>query len=266
MPESESGLDFRRGMIDRRLANTRRVLLVMSGKGGVGKSVVSAALAGIAASSGLRVGLMDADIYGPSSALLFGAKGFPTEGESGLIPPVLDGVKVMSVDLFASGRPIPLAGSGANEILLELLALTDWGNLDCLVVDLPPATGDIMLTLTSLRKDDVGAVVVTMPDRLSISVAHRVLELLRGGSVTNVGVLGNMIHGSAKDKETGPRRLAEEFGVPLLGLLPYDPSVSDAVEKGNIEALLRTKFARSLRRSMATYLRGARKSAPRAVG
>jgi ATP-binding protein involved in chromosome partitioning len=266
MSESESGLDFRRGMIDRRLAHTRRVLLVMSGKGGVGKSVVSAALAGTAASSGLRVGLMDADIYGPSSALLFGAKGLPAEGESGLVPPLLSGVKVMSVDLFASGRPIPLAGSGANEILVELLALTDWGNLDCLVVDMPPATGDIMLTLTSLRRGDVGAVVVTMPDRLSTSVAHRVLELLKGGGVTTVGVLGNMVRGSSKGKETGPGRLAEEFGVPLLGLLPYDPSVSDAVEKGNVDALLRTKFARRLRRSMAAYLRGMRRGAPRVAG
>ena len=263
MPESESGLDFRRGMIDRRLVLTSRVLLVMSGKGGVGKSVVSAALAGIAAASGLRAGLMDADIYGPSSALLYGAKGLPVEGKSGLVPPILGGVKVMSVDLFASGRPIPLAGSGANEILLELLALTDWGNLDCLVVDMPPATGDIMLTLTSLRKDDVGAVVVTMPDRLSTSVAHRVLELLKGGRVETVGVLGNMVRGSAKD--IGPRKLADEFRVPLLGLLPYDSSVSKAVEKGNIEALLRTKFARSLRRSMSAYLRGTIRSAPRSV-
>jgi len=266
MPESESGLDFRRGMIDRRLARTRRVLLVMSGKGGVGKSVVSAALAGIAAASGLKAGLMDADIYGPSSALLFGAKGLPAEGESGLVPPVLGGVKVMSVDLFASGRPIPLAGSGANEILLELLALTDWGNLDCLVVDMPPATGDIMLTLTSLRKDDVRAVVVTMPDRLSTSVAHRVLELLKSGGVTTVGVLGNMVRGSAKGKGTGPRKLAEEFGVPLLGQLPYDPSVSRAVEKGNIESLLQTKFARVLRRSMDVYLSGIGRSSSRGAG
>ena len=265
MTESESNLDFRRGMIDRRLAHTRRVLLVMSGKGGVGKSVVSAALAGIAAASGLEVGLMDADIYGPSSALLFGARGLPAEGESGLVPPILGGVKVMSVDLFASGRPIPLAGSGANEILLELLALTYWGNLDCLVVDMPPATGDIMLTLTLLRKD-VEAIVVTMPDRLSTSVAHRVLELLKGGGVTTVGVLGNMVRGSAKDKETGPKKLAEEFRVPLLGLLPFDDSVSNAVEKGNIDALLRTRFARSLQKSMSVYLRGMRRGAPRAVG
>ena len=242
-------------MIDQRLARTKRILLVMSGKGGVGKSVVSAALAGSAAASGLRAGLMDADIYGPSSALLFGAKGLPAEGESGLVPPTLGGVKVMSVDLFASGRPIPLAGSGANEILLELLALTEWGTLDCLVVDMPPATGDIMLTLTSLRKEDVGAVVVTMPDRLSTSVAHRVLDLLRGGRVTTIGVLGNMIRGSAKNKGSGPRKLAEEFDVPLLGLLPYDPSVSIAVEKGNIDSLLRTRFARTLSRSMSDHLR-----------
>jgi len=266
MPDFGPGLDFRRGMIDRRLAGTKRVLLVMSGKGGVGKSVVSAALAGMAAASGLRAGLMDADIYGPSSALLFGAKGLPAEGDSGLIPPVLGGVKVMSVDLFASGRPIPVSGSGASEILLELLALTDWGTLDYLVVDMPPATGDIMLTLTSLRRDGVVAVVVTMPDRLSISVAHRVLELLTRGGVTTVGVLGNMVRGSAKELGTGPRRLAEEFGVPLLGLLPYDPSVLKAADKGTVEALLRTRFAHTLRRSMGGYLGIKRKSTSRPAG
>ena len=252
-------------MIRSRLRKVGSVVLVLSGKGGVGKSVVSAALAGIVAGSGLKAGLMDADIYGPSSALLFGAKGFPVEGESGLVPPTLGGVKVMSVDLFASGRPIPLAGSGANEILIELLALTDWGDLDCLVVDMPPATGDIMLTLTSLRKDDVGAVVVTMPDRLSISVAHRVLELLKGGGVTTVGVLGNMVRGSPKEKDSRPRALADEFGVPLLGLLPYDPSVSRAVEKGNIEALLQTEFARGLRKSMGDYLRDLRRGPTRSL-
>lgn len=251
-----TGLDFRRGMIDRRLSRVRNVLLVMSGKGGVGKSVVSAALAGMVAVSGLRVGLMDADIYGPSSALLFGARGFPDEGRSGLVPPVRDGVKVMSVDLFASGRPIPLSGSGANEILLELLSLTDWGTLDLLVVDMPPATGDIMLTLTSLRKDHLGALVVTMEDRLSTTVAHRVLELLNGGRVQVVGVLGNMVRATGSRGAPGPRRLAQEFHVPLLGLLPYDSAVSGAVERGEMRRLLRTPFARSLDKSLGTYVAG----------
>jgi ATP-binding protein involved in chromosome partitioning len=257
MSEGDSGLDFRRGMIRKRLMNVKRLLLVLSGKGGVGKSVVSATLAAMLAESGFKVGLMDADIYGPSSALLFGAQGMPAEGKSGLTPPIAGGVKIMSVDLFASGRPIPLTGSGAEQVVLELLALTDWGQLDYLIVDMPPATGDIMMALTSLGKKEVAAVVVTMPDRLSTTVAHRVLELLQSGRVPTVGVLGNMIHSRSSDPLAdglGPRNLAKEFGVPLLGLLPYDVGVSRAVQKSDIKGLLHTKFAGELRRSMSSYV------------
>jgi len=256
MSEGSSGLDFRKGMIRKRLENVKRVLLVLSGKGGVGKSVVSATLAAMLAESGLKVGLLDADLYGPSSALLFNARGFPAEGESGLIPPVAGGVKLMSVDLFASGRPIPLTGSAAEQVVLELLALTDWGRLDYLIVDMPPATGDIMMTLTSLSKKGLAAVVVTMPDRLSTTVAHRVLELLQSGDVPTVGVLGNMMRprssgGTAEG--LGPRRLAKEFGVPLLGLLPYDAGVSKSVQKSDVRGLLKTRFARELRLSVSSY-------------
>ena len=257
MSEDNPRLDFRNGMIRKRLRNVDRVLLVLSGKGGVGKSVVSAALSAMMAGSGLRVGLMDADIYGPSSALLFNTDGLPAEGESGLIPPIKGGVKVMSVDLFASGRPIPVTGSGANQVLLELLALTDWEALDCLVVDMPPATGDIMMSLTSLGKEELAAIVVTMPDRLSTTVAHRVLQLLKSGKIPTLGVLGNMLP-SSKDgglrNQSGPRNLAKEFDVPLLGLLPFDAGVSAAVERGNVATLLQTAFAEELRRSMGSYI------------
>jgi ATP-binding protein involved in chromosome partitioning len=244
-------------MIKKRLRNVGRVLLVLSGKGGVGKSVVSAALSAMMAGSGFRVGLMDADIYGPSSALLFDTNCLPLEGDSGLIPPVSGGVKLMSVDLFASGRPIPLTGSGANQVLLELLALTDWGELDCLVVDMPPATGDIMMSLTSLGKKELAAVVVTMPDRLSTTVAHRVLQLLKSGEISTLGVLGNMLpssRGGNLMNQSGPRRLAKEFNVPLLGLLPFDVGVSAAVERGNVTSLLKTRFAVELRKSMDSYI------------
>lgn len=124
MPDSDS--DFRQGMIRRRLSRVRQVLLVLSGKGGVGKSVVSATLAALLAKSGFDVGLLDADIYGPSSALLFSTDTLPEEGKGGLTPPITRGVKIMSVDLFASGRPLPLTGYGARQVLIELLALTDW--------------------------------------------------------------------------------------------------------------------------------------------
>jgi ATP-binding protein involved in chromosome partitioning len=255
-PEPESAPDFRRGMIGKRLKGVKKLLLVMSGKGGVGKSVVSATLAAILSSSGFKVGLMDADIYGPSSALLFDAREPPDEGPEGLIPPEKSGVKIMSVDLFAPGRPVPLTGSASQQVLLELLALTDWGELDCLVVDMPPATADIMMSLTSLGKQEVAAVVVTMPDKLSTTVAHRVLEILKSGRIQTVGILGNMLRtsGPGFSHSSELRKLAKEFNTRLLGLLPYDAGVTMAVEGHGIEGLVATRFAKQLERSMHAFI------------
>jgi len=247
------GLDFRARMIDRRLARVKKVVLVMSGKGGVGKSVVSASLAALLSGSGSSVGLMDADIYGPSAALLLGAHSEPQEGSQGLIPPEVHEIKLMSVDLFAPGRPVPLTGKGAVQVITEMLALTYWGSLDFLVVDMPPATSDIMMLFTSLNAKGLAAIVVTMPDNLSLTVARRVLELLQSGNIHLMGVLGNMVpptQGRQAIDEGGPRRLAREFHTRFLGNLPYDLGVRKAAEQGSIKALLGTQFARSLRRSM----------------
>jgi len=244
MREGPSPSDFRRGMIRRRLKKVKKVLLVMSGKGGVGKSVVSASIAALLARSGMKVGLLDADIYGPSSALLLSVSRFPLERESGLKPPAGKGVKVMSVDLFAAGKPIPLTGRGASQALAEMMALTDWGALDLLVVDMPPSTGDVMMFLTSLDKKEVAALVVATPDRLSTNVAGRTMQLLRSAGVPVVGVLGNMARKGSTDGEV--RGMAAKFRAPLIGFLPYDGSVSKAVEDGSIEGLLGSKFGRAL--------------------
>jgi len=255
MADVDSASDFRQGMIRRRLGGVRHVLLVLSGKGGVGKSVVSATLAAELAVSGFVVGLLDADIYGPSSALLFGIDEVPEEGKGGLTPPTIRGVKIMSVDLFASGRPLPLTGYGARQVLLELLALTDWGKLDCLIVDMPPATGDIMQLLTSLGNAKPSGLVVSMPDRLSTAVAHRVLELLRNEKVPAIGVVENMrrTERSRRRGAQGPAKLAKEFRVPFLGSLPYDRGVGEAVDRADIGALLKTPFAAELRKATLPY-------------
>jgi ATP-binding protein involved in chromosome partitioning len=238
-------------MIAKRLRGVKMILLVLSGKGGVGKSVVSAVLAALLEETGLAIGLLDADIYGPSSALLFGTSDRPTEGKDGLIPPVARRVKIMSVDLFAPGKPIPLTGVGARDVLSEMLALTHWGSLDYLVIDMPPATADIMMLLTSLRMSKLTSFVVTTPDRMSLAVAHRVLQLLDSGMIPIKGVIGNMHrpHGASGIKnDDGPVRLAEEFEVPFLGKLPFDMEVLSAVEEGGVEGLLATSFADALRR------------------
>ncbi len=242
-------------MIVKRLLGVKMILLVMSGKGGVGKSVVSATLAAILGKAGLSVGLLDADIYGPSSALLFGTQARPKEGRAGLIPPDVGGVEVMSVDLYAPGRPLPLTGGGAREVLNEMLALTHWGNLDYLVIDMPPATADITMLFTSLRRRGLAAIVVTTPDRLSLTVARRVLRLLDSGRIPTAGVIGNMHrpHGPVVAGE-GPARLAEEFGVVFLGTLPFDPKVLSAVEKGGVGTLLGTRFANALRLCAEAHL------------
>jgi ATP-binding protein involved in chromosome partitioning len=248
--------DFREGMISKRLQSVKMVILILSGKGGVGKSIVSAALAAILEGVGFAVGLMDADIYGPSSALLFDTCSRPREGKRGLIPPVARGVRIMSVDLLAPGRPIPLTGEGARQVVKEMLALTYWGDLDYLIVDMPPATSDIMMIFTSLAKKEIAAFVVTMPDKLSLMVAHRVLQLLDSGRVPIAGVLGNMHRAGRRAgavDDDGARRLAKEFNVAFLGKLPYDLDVLSATEKGDIKALLRTRFAEALRQSVGAY-------------
>ena len=244
-------------MIGRHLNRVGKVVMVLSGKGGVGKSVISATLAAQLSRAGKRVGLIDADVYGPSAALLFDSITLPEEKEEGLTPPIVGGVKLMSVDLFAPGKPIPLTGHGASLVILELLALTDWGRLDFLIVDMPPATGDIMLTLTSVGTKKLEAIVVTMPDVLSTSVAHRVLELLRSGGIPTMGVLENMSRlsqGRTGGGGRGPRGLAKEFGVRFLGALPYDAAVTAAVDNKDIGALLATGFAKGLGRSVASRL------------
>lgn len=250
--------DFREGMIAQRLHSVRMILLVLSGKGGVGKSVVSATLAAIFEEAGFAVGLMDADIYGPSSALILGAHTRPIEGKSGLIPPAVRGVRIMSIDLFAPGRPVPLTGKGAIEVIREMLALTSWGNLDYLLIDMPPATADITMLLTSLRKRKLAAFVVTTPDRLSLAVAHRVMQLLHSGEVPVAGVLENMhrpYHRGGAGDDEGPTRLAEEFGAVFLGELPYDLGILSSAGSGDVRKLLKTKFAHALRKAVQGYLK-----------
>lgn len=244
----EPGFDFRDYMIERRFERVGRAILVASGKGGVGKSTIAAAMAALMARAGMSVGLLDADVHGPSSALIFKVREMPREAERGLLPPISNGVKVMSIDLFAAGRPIPVAGRAARELLKEVLALTDWGELDYLIVDMPPGTGDVMMALAKVRRGS--SIVVTAPSALSASVVRRVVELLMRARVPIIGILENFSYMAGSDERPlgrgGGRALASEFGIKFLGELPMDPKVPEAVDSGDVQALLRTEFAGAL--------------------
>jgi ATP-binding protein involved in chromosome partitioning len=234
-------------MVRRRISKIGKVVVVLSGKGGVGKSVLSASLALLMRKAGYRVGLLDADIYGPSAALLLGTRKRPREGKGGLVPPTVAGVKVMSVDLIALGVPLPLMGHEASEVILEMLALTDWGVLDFLVVDMPPSTADILMAVTSLGTDRVVALVVTTPDGLASSVTHRTLELVRS---ENIPVLGLLENNQSRPTEhrlgRGARNLADEFGIAMLGSIPYDGEILRFVDSKSPGLLSKTAFARAV--------------------
>ena len=192
MFEPDTDLDFREGMIKRKFERVDQTILITSGKGGVGKSIVAATLAALMAKAGMSVGLLDADVYGPSSAFIFGVRSLPKEDRHGLIPPVSNGVKVMSLDLFLTGRPLPMSGKGARQIIKELLALTDWGILDCLIVDTPPGTGDILMTLIKTIGNRSGSIVITAPTALSTSIVRRVIEILLSAQIPILGILENI--------------------------------------------------------------------------
>ncbi len=225
-----------------------RVIIVASGKGGVGKSSVAAAIARSLALSGESVGVLDADIYGPSQTMLFGmedAVPYATE-EDMIVPPVSEeGIKVISIGMFVSAsEALVWRGPMATSALKQLIHQTQWGGIDTLVVDLPPGTGDIHLSIADQLKIS-GAVIVTTPSELALSDVVRGVAMLGNENIAVpiIGIVNNMAYftpDDAPDKKyyifgnnDGIKRVAEDFSlrviaeVPISGVVgtPIDPTI-----------------------------------------
>jgi ATP-binding protein involved in chromosome partitioning len=220
----------------------RNIVAVGSAKGGVGKSTVAANLALAWAAMGARVGLLDADIYGPSQPLLLGVEGQrpQTVDNKRIIPLQAHGVKLMSIGLLIdAGTPAIWRGPMVTQALTQLLADTEWGELDYLVIDLPPGTGDLQLTLAQ-KIPVAGAVVVTTPQEIAVTDARKGLRMFEKMSIAVLGVVENMSthhcsncgHEEAIFGDGGGARLAEECGVALLGKLPLDTRVRAESDSG----------------------------------
>ena len=226
------------------LPDVKHVVAVSSGKGGVGKSMVAANLAAVLAEQGLRVGLLDADIYGPNIPLMFGETRRPrVTGEKGheLIEPLeAHGVRLMSLGfLLDREQPAIMRGPLIAGIMKQFLEQVEWGALDLMVVDMPPGTGDAQLSLVQTIDLD-GAVMVTTPQDVATGDVRRGIKMFERVNTKVLGVVENMAGwlcphcGEAADifGQGGGERLAAEMGVPFLGRVPLDAAVAAAGDQG----------------------------------
>ncbi len=224
------------------LPGVQNLLAVASGKGGVGKSTVAVNFALALAQEGARVGILDADIYGPSQPRMLGLVGQRPETRDGklLEPLVAHGIEAMSIGfLVDEQQPMAWRGPMVTSALNQLLTQTRWGNLDYLVVDMPPGTGDIQLTLAQ-RVPVSGAVIVTTPQDIALADARKGLEMFQKVHVPVLGVVENMSihvctncgHEERIFGEHGGRDLSADYGVPLLGALPLDRRIREETDLG----------------------------------
>lgn len=235
--------------IEKAMKSIKHIIAVGSGKGGVGKSTIAANLAISLAKKGYSVGLADADIYGPSIPTLFNikdqeVKGREIDGKFYIMPFEKFGIKLMSVGFFVDiTKPLMWRGPMVSNTLIQLLSETLWGELDYLILDTPPGTGDIQLTLAQLFKIS-GSIFVSTPQELAVDDVRRAINMFKDKDI-NIPILGlveNMAYFTPKEfpdnkyyifGKNGGKRLSEELRIDLLAEIPISESVSERNDTGN---------------------------------
>ena len=224
------------------IPGVRSIIAVASGKGGVGKSTVSVNLAGAMAKMGQRVGLMDADVYGPSIPLMLGITEKPKSTEDKrLVPVTRNDIRVMSMGfLVPEGKAVIWRGPMIDKLLTEFISKVEWGELDVLVVDLPPGTGDAQLTLVQ-KVPFAGGVIVTTPQDVALLDVRRGIKMFEEVDVPVIGVVENMSyltcsscgHEAHVFDRGGGAKIAQEFGLPILGEIPISRQIAMSGDAGD---------------------------------
>ena len=222
------------------IPHVRNTIAVASGKGGVGKSTVAANLAVALMKYGATVGLMDADVYGPSIPILMGASEPPQVVQNRITPPVSQGVKMISMGYFLpKDEAVIWRGPMLHKMIQQFLGEVEWGELDYLVIDLPPGTGDIQLSL-SQTIPLTGAVIVSTPQDLALEVASKAIAMFKKLKTPILGIVENMSyyvcsHCGARDEifgHGGARKASEKLGYPFLGEIPLNPEIRTRSDSG----------------------------------
>lgn len=239
------------------LSKIRYIIAIASGKGGVGKSTVSAGLAIALQKQGFRVGLLDADIYGPSQAGMLGAKHEKPDMPQGLLKPLTAyGIQFISMaNILGDESPVVWRAPMAVKMIHQFLANVSWGLLDFLLIDLPPGTGDVQLSLAQ-QASLSGAIIVTTPQEVALAIAKKGLRMFQTVNVPILGIIENMSGHSCEQcghvsyifKQGGGEKIAQELGCPFLGAIPLDTELMKSGDDGiplaerNPEALSTKKF------------------------
>ena len=231
-----SYMDPRTSVIEKRLSNINRIILVVSGKGGVGKSLVASTLALSLSEKGHKVGLLDLDLYGPSSHIILGVEkyDFPEE-EKGIIPPDINGIKFMSIVYFTEDKPAPFRGTDISNVIIELLTITKWNKLDYLIIDMPPGIGEETLDIIRLTKKNE-FLVVTTPSKVSMGAVSKLLYILLELKLPIIGVIENM-------KMTDSNFIKESVSkikIKYLGNICFDKNLEESI--GYPNKLQKTDF------------------------
>jgi len=259
------------------IPEVRNTIAVASGKGGVGKSTVAANLAVALMKFGAKVGLMDADVYGPSIPILMGASEPPQVTQNRIIPPVTQGVKMISMGYFLpKNEAVIWRGPMLHKMIQQFLGEVEWGELDYLVIDLPPGTGDIQLSLCQTIPL-TGAVIVSTPQDLALEVASKAIAMFKKLNTPILGVVENMSyyvcsHCGERDEifgHGGARKASAQLGYPFLGEIPLNPAIRTSSDSGQPAVLMgeNTPYAKAfldIARAAAAQISIANFNAPQA--
>ena len=232
-------VDPRTSIINERMREISRIIAVSSGKGGVGKSLVSATLALTLAKKGYEVGLFDLDFTSPSTHIILGIEGLQPKEEKGVVPPIVHGVKYMSIIYYSGEHATPLRGADVSNALIELLSITRWDTLDFLVIDMPPGIGDATLDLIRLIKN-IEFLIVTTPSQLAFETVRKLVSLLKELKIPVIGVVENM----KMNKSDAIQEQTRKLGVRFLAESSYDPEVEEAI--GDTNKLQNTSLAKKM--------------------